>query len=898
MRALRWAALAAALFLSALPIAAHAQPTSWEYPTVASYAASASDNGKGLASDNLANGAASITVQLPCPATVGNGWSMSFREGSGRGIVVNADPGCSSGQGGYILAGQVTKTSLTLPSDTNYEFAELSSDGTDYQLTAISDASRLANGLTGSAGASNWTYLYTSGYSATPADNGHVLSSVDTGGATTVTLPSTPLLPTGWSVSLAQDGGNSITAQVNATNGGQILTADGRSLSSYAPGAGRALVWLQFDGANFRVVSDTSLGAPPNLLNFGARPDGTKDVAGALTAAIAAAQTQNPAMPVVTIPAGEYLLDGSGGTVNLSHVTLDCQGQPPDADAAPGNTAQAMGHQGATFWLTSTVVAPFTLGMGPRIEHCNAYWPNQTGVGSAIAVGASPFAWTNTTSQGAVVNISGGAVSNVTVGAISEAEQHGTYPVPPGQTITVIYSAAPTMTWWQPIIYPPLFANSPSGTGNVDLIDDRIINAYDFFDQTSPDAAMGNIHLDGTYGYTIRDWFGWSLVNEASTITGFAGDVNLFQASAFGAGHPDFPAYWTNAFGSTFYVTGDATTLAAGGVGGVIMTGSAVYGEGAFLNIINSGLVSESSFTGNIIDGTASQLIIGSGGCAVVLKMHNLDYTYYFSPAYAAGGAIFSAGDMSPSPTYEINTASTSGCTSDQIDLSGDVNKATGDVLDISGNAVKNISLHDSSLYYGETGASGTYFPVQTSSAATNLILRFIGDHIEPLAADQGSHRQGLYLNQVYAGTIDDNVFNGVWTPIASNSAGGRVTGRGNISVGSPSGSVALGGSDLTDLHALETGNQWDALAAPVCGANCASVTAGSSDARGAIQVASGTITSVTMNFGLSWSGNPVCTATDTAAPLYAPSVSTTGITWATPAGGNLGGSQIYYECR
>jgi hypothetical protein len=63
------------------------------------------------------------------------------------------------------------------------------------------------------------------------------------------------------------------------------------------------------------------------------------------------------------------------------------------------------------------------------------------------SVPASGTPVTNTSSLPATVVVSGGTVSNVVVNAISVGTGDGTYTVPPGQSITLTYSAAPTWTW-------------------------------------------------------------------------------------------------------------------------------------------------------------------------------------------------------------------------------------------------------------------------------------------------------------------------------------------------------------------------------------------------------------------------------------------------------------------
>src|SRR5207302_5252060 len=107
----------------------------------------------------------------------------------------------------------------------------------------------------------NWLYPSTPGYAAALGDNGNVLSSYNTTGGLTVTLPPTTNLPSGWSIGLATDQGKPLTVQVNATSGGHILypLANAASQTSLAlAGNLYEYVTLQYDGAgNFRVEQVT-----------------------------------------------------------------------------------------------------------------------------------------------------------------------------------------------------------------------------------------------------------------------------------------------------------------------------------------------------------------------------------------------------------------------------------------------------------------------------------------------------------------------------------------------------------------------------------------------------------------------------------------------------------------
>lgn len=63
------------------------------------------------------------------------------------------------------------------------------------------------------------------------------------------------------------------------------------------------------------------------------------------------------------------------------------------------------------------------------------------------SVPASGTPAVNTSSLPATVVVTGGTVSNVVVNGISVGTGDGTYTVPPGQSVTLTYSAAPTWTW-------------------------------------------------------------------------------------------------------------------------------------------------------------------------------------------------------------------------------------------------------------------------------------------------------------------------------------------------------------------------------------------------------------------------------------------------------------------
>lgn len=223
-----------------------AQTAGWEFPTAATVSVSSSDNGKILGSDNVPG--TFVTVTLANPSSLPTGWEMGFSTAGGHGIVVNPPGGI------YIFAGQKQLTSFSAPSNTNYEFFTIQSDGTNYRLLSSTATTTLYNGLIGAPGGKLWTYLFSSGYSATGADNGTTITSALTGGATTITLPSTGLIPNGWAINLYANG-EPITLNLNGVSGGTLVTPNGGSVTSYTlPGTPTSYALLSFDGSSFRIL--------------------------------------------------------------------------------------------------------------------------------------------------------------------------------------------------------------------------------------------------------------------------------------------------------------------------------------------------------------------------------------------------------------------------------------------------------------------------------------------------------------------------------------------------------------------------------------------------------------------------------------------------------------------
>ena len=233
-------------------------PSNWSYPATSGYAATLGDNGNILSSYNTLSG---LAVTLPPTTNLPIGWSMGFATDNGKPLSVQVN----MSSGGHIVwpGSGATATNLALANTSQgaYEFAVLQYDGSgNFRLIEATPATAQANGLIGTAGVSHWSFPTTSSYIATVSDNGNVVSSYNSPVSyMAVTLPSTTMLPMGWTFAVTTDNNKAMSVQVNGTAGGHILyPGSGNSVRavSLAPTNYEILV-LRFDGSNFRVSETT-----------------------------------------------------------------------------------------------------------------------------------------------------------------------------------------------------------------------------------------------------------------------------------------------------------------------------------------------------------------------------------------------------------------------------------------------------------------------------------------------------------------------------------------------------------------------------------------------------------------------------------------------------------------
>jgi hypothetical protein len=225
----------------------------WLFPVAASYMAKPIDDGLNVSSYNSPD--PSMEVTLPAMSSLNTGWSMGFASDNGKGMTIATS-------GGSIISGGKSVASIVLGAG-NYEYVRLQADGNNFRVVSSTRNTRLANGFEPPPWPSNWIFPATSGYAAGLSDNGNILSSYNTSGRLTVTLPSTGGLPNGWSMGFATDNDKNLTVEVNGTAGGHIVWPGGGgsqtslAMANTSQGAYEFTV-LQYDGNGiFRVLEAT-----------------------------------------------------------------------------------------------------------------------------------------------------------------------------------------------------------------------------------------------------------------------------------------------------------------------------------------------------------------------------------------------------------------------------------------------------------------------------------------------------------------------------------------------------------------------------------------------------------------------------------------------------------------
>ena len=233
-------------------------PSNWLFPASSGYSAGLSDNGNVLSSYNSTSG---LTVTLPSINGIPDGWSMGFATDNNKGLIVQVN----NATGGHIVwpgsGGSQTSLAMANTSQGAYEFMVLQYDGSGiFRVLEATPATAQAIGMVGAAGISHWSFPTVSSYTATVADNGNVISSLNSPASfLAITLPSTTAVTMGWTIGIATDGNKTAAVQTNSSSGGRILYPGSGATTTTASlaGANYEFLVLQFDGGNFRVIQAT-----------------------------------------------------------------------------------------------------------------------------------------------------------------------------------------------------------------------------------------------------------------------------------------------------------------------------------------------------------------------------------------------------------------------------------------------------------------------------------------------------------------------------------------------------------------------------------------------------------------------------------------------------------------
>jgi hypothetical protein len=267
-------------------------PSNWLFPSTSGYAAGLGDNGNVLSSYNSSTG---LTVTLPSTTGLPAGWSMGFATDNNKSLAVQVN----STSGGRIVwpgsGASQTSLAMAFTSQGAYEFMVLQYDGNGiFRVLDATPATAQAVGMIGATGISHWSFPAVSAYTATVADNGNVISSVNSPlPYMAVTLPPTTAVPMGWTIGIASDGNKTASLQVNGTSGGHILyPGSGATVTSASLAGGNyELLVLQFDGGNFRMIEATP--ATATLIGFTGNSPGINRWSFPAVSTYAASQSDN-----------------------------------------------------------------------------------------------------------------------------------------------------------------------------------------------------------------------------------------------------------------------------------------------------------------------------------------------------------------------------------------------------------------------------------------------------------------------------------------------------------------------------------------------------------------------------------------------------------------------------
>jgi hypothetical protein len=274
----------------------------WLFPATAAYTATKADNGNAISAFNSPQSYFALT--LPATSTIAAGWTIAVASDNGKATSVQVNGG--AGEKILVPGTLGAQTALTLASNTSgYELVVLQFDGSNFRMVSATPLTANASGMAtligtpasltapcqtgafetdgvylylctapstwkevpvGTFAIDTWSFPAVTSYAATASDGGKAISSFNAPGVGMgITLPPTDTIAAGWTIGVATDAGKTMTVAVQGGHGEKILVPGTAGALTSLPlptnTAGYELVVLQFDGANFRVLSATPLTA-------------------------------------------------------------------------------------------------------------------------------------------------------------------------------------------------------------------------------------------------------------------------------------------------------------------------------------------------------------------------------------------------------------------------------------------------------------------------------------------------------------------------------------------------------------------------------------------------------------------------------------------------------------
>jgi hypothetical protein len=359
---------------------------------------------------------------------------MGFATDNNKSLTVQVN----TATGGHITwpgsGGSQSSLTMANTSQGAYEFLVLQYDGNGlFRVLDTTPATAQSIGMIGAGGITRWTFPAVSSYIATNADNGTVVSSLNSPTSyMAVTLPSTTAIAMGWTIGFATDGNKTAAVQVNASSGGRILYPGSGAMvtSASLASANYELLVLQFDGSNFRVIEASPATATLLGINGNSPAINRWSFPGVSTYAASRSDNGN-AISSYNTPAGSLMVTlppinsiSTGWTMGFA--TDNNKGMTVQINSAPDGhilyPAGATGTAGSSLTLASTnyefLVLQFD-GSNFRVVSTTPRTAAGLGMlGHQITTGATPTIGSGASDCGTSPSIGGNdSAGRVTVGA-------------------------------------------------------------------------------------------------------------------------------------------------------------------------------------------------------------------------------------------------------------------------------------------------------------------------------------------------------------------------------------------------------------------------------------------------------------------------------------------------